>query len=372
MKTKITTLSAFLLVIMALQIMPFSSLTQAANEELSMIQNLRVTATEDYVNIFWDRLPTDKESNIGGYAVTWGDRKSEVRADEIARQHLSNFSNSISLRLGTFERKEKYYFRIFGYDKNNKYTNNYGSKILEWSYSGAGETTSTIIEPDDPVIVQNTNSNSNSNDNAVYEFGELRTTEFDTIARFFWSDPNLTANEYDSIVLILSENSTLENPVIETEIDKSLLKARVDGLKPGKVYYAAAAYSKNGRKFGQSKTINVNMLPEADATGKRRLNTLLSRIAASEGFGIIIDAKQYTASGQTTSTNTSSNTTPPSTTTSTPPRTTNTSSSSSNSNFVVPNNAKDINEELRRIRKEMGALEVQNRKLILKLREIQS
>lgn len=375
MKTKITALSAFLILTLALQIIPFSSVTNAANEELSMIQNLRVTATDSHVNIFWDRLPGDKEANIGGYAITWGTRKGEVRSDQIPRQHLTNFSNSMSVRLGTFERRENYYFRVFGYDKDNKYQNNYGSKILEWSYTGSGETKSTVMQPDDPIIVQNNNTSSNTtNTSTAYEFGELRVTAFDTIARFFWSEPTLTDSEYDSIVLIISENNTLENPTLEAEIDKRLIKARIDGLKPGKVYYAAAGYVKNGRKIAQSKTINVNMLPEADANGKRRLNTLLNRIATSEGFGVIIDAKQYTPSTPTNSTETSSNTstsTSTSTSTTTPRRTTNTSTSSSNSNFVVPNNAKDINEELRRIRKEMGALEVQNRKLILKLREIQ-
>lgn len=367
MKTKITALSFLLLALMTFQIVPFSSITQAANEELSMIQNLRVTASDDYVNIFWDRLDSAKEENIGGYAVAWGTGKGDVRVDEIARQYLSNFSNSISLRLGTFERKETYYFRIFGYDKENRYQHNYGSKLLQWSYEGTGATTSTIVEPDDPIIVQN-NNNSDDDEATAFEFGELRATEFDTIARFFWSEPTLTDSEYDEIVLIISENNNLENPAVEAMIDKSHLKARVDGLKPGKTYYAAGAFSKNGRKFGQSQTITVNMLPEADETGKRRLATLLNRIASSEGFGQIIDAKQYTpttSTSTTTSTNTSTNT-------NTTTNTSNNYTSSSSSDFVVPNNAKDINVELRRIQREMGTLEVQRRKLIYKLREIQS
>lgn len=366
MKNKKTILSFCLLALMALQITPFDTEVEAANEEFSAIENIRVTISGDNVNIFWDRLDSDEESNIPGYVITWGTRKSEVRADEIGRIYEDNYSNSKSVRLGTFDRNEDYYFRIFGNSNNNKYQNLYASKILKWSYTGSGATESEILEPEDPIIVNNSTAEEEE-DLSVYDFGALRATPFDTIVRFFWSEPDLTDNEYDNIVIIISEQNDLSNPVLEAEIGKSYTKARIDNLKPGTQYYAKAVYENEGSRFGDSDTINILTYSEADETGKRRLATILDNIAESEGFGKIIDAQQYTSSGTTSTTTTTSTTS----TSSSSSSNLSIPSSTSSSDFVVPDNAADINDELRRLRAEMGIREVQTRKLLLKLREIQ-
>lgn len=347
--------------------------THAANANSTAISGIKLTVSGDYVTISWDDLDKTKKSELDGYAVAWGDDKLDVRNDKIARQYLNNFPTSLELRKDvTFDRDDYYHIRVFGYKKEDrKYVNTYGSKIIKWKYDINNAVTSTIEEPNDPVIADNSSNNNSSSNTSSFSFGVLRSIPYDTMIRFSWSHPDLTDSEFDNFVIVLSEKSDLSEAILEADIDKKILKARIDGLKPNTTYYAAGYFEEDGKRFGKSDTITIKTIALLDSAGKAKLQRTLQRVQNSEGFGTIIDAGEYddgtvattTSSSSSSSSNSSSSSSSSSSTSTT--RTTRT-------DFDIPDNAKDINAILRKLRAEIGALVRYEFKLRFKLRSIQS
>ncbi len=212
------------------------------------IQNLTITTNDAQIVVSWDPLNNiEMFDEDGGYVLQYSTIQNDIRNDKTYRNQISGSQHSIALRAAGFERDEYYYFRVYSLrtDGRAKYLNN-GSQILKWKWQSNGDIVSEYLEPNDPIIADN------SDDAANFEFGKLRMEEFASSVHFQWSSPYLSPSDYDGFVIVLSKNNDLSNPLAEIKPSRSVTSAFVEGLSPETTYYAAG-YLKNGaQRFGKS------------------------------------------------------------------------------------------------------------------------
>lgn len=289
----------------------FLSMPQVLADE---IQNLKVTASDNQVNIVWDPASQEILSKTEGYAVQWSIYQNNIRNDKYARKFLNQ--NNLVLRKGSFETNQAYYFRVYTYvsEGRSKVLGN-GSKILKWTLKSDGEVEEVYMEANDPVIATTTSSSSSS---TTQKFGTIRVSRFDNFSDISWSKPTkLTAKEYDGFSFEVSKKISMEDPVLSFETSKTIYKARIKNLDANTQYYVRGYFYKEKAgdvvKFGEGTVKPFKTIASIDRTVSSRASRNIARIEKKSYFTATVGG---TATTTTTTTTTSTSST--STGTSTP------------------------------------------------------
>ncbi len=257
------------------------------------IENIAMTPPASSIDLdielSWKALPAENMANVEGYALQWSTNQTDIRIDKAYRVLMEGTGTVRSMRAADFERDEIYYFRVYTYTKDGRETVlGNGSKILKWEWPTVGDVESELLEPNDPVIVNNS-----STDDAAYDFGELRIVKYDKSAQFFWSSPtSITSKEFDGFKITLSKNTDLSDPVGEVDAGESFTKAYVTGLEPATKYYAAGYFYKteagDDKKFGRSAIKTFTTEKEFTSEQEARFQRTLTRLK-QYGLGATLD-----------------------------------------------------------------------------------
>lgn len=226
------------------------------NASAAKVQNVKVEANYDTLNLLWDKLADNDFNNADGYALQWSDRQTDVKITKSVTIYQANNQNDISLRRNSFDNNTYYYARVYTYkidSSNNKVLGN-GSDMYKFKVDYNNTVTSEKIVVTDPVISAATGT---EQDTSNFEFGVLRKYPYDTFADFFWSQPReMTSSDFDGFMIRVSKHSNMEDRIIEAAVDQDSSSVRVTGLTDDTSYYAQGAFYKNqgGDKttFGES------------------------------------------------------------------------------------------------------------------------
>ena len=277
----------------------FFSQTQAAG-----IENINVTADDDYINFLWDDIAANTLSDTDGYALQWSGQQSLVKITKPANLYEGKVTGK-SLRRNSFQNNTYYYLRIYTYteENNKKYISN-GSQMLKWKVDHFDNVEKSSISVSDPVII-----NSSSDDNGGVpdgEFSTLRVITLDTFANFAWSRPaKLASSDYDGFLVKISKKSNGDEEVGVLDIDKQKYAVRVKGLDPNTQYYAQGFfYKERGSEkveYGKGPVRafrTIHTVPRDGSTAaSRNLLKLERRAAYSINIG---DATDIVAEEETT------------------------------------------------------------------------
>lgn len=322
------------------------------------IQNLKVTASDSQINIAWDPVSQEILSKTQGYALQWSIYQNEIRNDKNARKFLNQ--NTLTLRKGSFETNQTYYFRVYTYisEGRSKVLGN-GSKILKWKIQSNDEIEEIYIDANDPVISTTTSSTTSST--ASVKFGTLRVSRFDNFADISWSRPTkLTTKEYDGFAFEVSKNIDMTNPVLSFETSKSIYKARLKNLMANTQYYVRGYFYKERAgdvvKFGDSTVKPFKTIRAIDRTKSTRASRNLARIEKKSYF-------TATIGGTTSETETAKTTVSSST------NTTNSNSSTSIPTVTKNSSTTEIRKKIAILKKEINTLQASLRSWNKQLRD---
>jgi hypothetical protein len=276
--------------------------------------------TDNKVFLQWDHLADSLLYDTDGYAIQYSEYENKVRNVDPGKLFLNKKLNNLSLRAAAFEDNTWYYFRIYTYvvDGRSRILTN-GSKVLKWKYLSNGETESEIIEPNDPVVADNSSS-------VGIEFGKLRVTRYDTYATFSWSRPNLAKSDATGVIVVLKKYGSADT-LVELKAGLDITSGKITGLTPETKYEAKGYFYKyvggENKKFGTGINEIFTTQKAYSAVQKARIERLRKR-------GLVRDSALTTVSVPGSSTTTTTTDTSTEDTTST---TTTTSSSTSDSNI---------------------------------------
>jgi len=324
------------------------------------IQGLKASISDKYVSIEWTPLADQITFDTDGYAVQISQSKEKMRNVDTTEKIVFVKQNESVLSLfapAAFKNGEDYFVRVYTYIKEvRSLTLTNGSKIVKFRIATSGDkfvSATETLEPNDPVI-------SNTETDSIFSFGKLSVKNpIDTQVDFFWSRPNLTEQDFDGFVVVISKEQSLANPVTEAKVGRDVSSMQVQGLAPETTYYAKGCFVKKGQKFGDSavETFKTSkMLTEAQ---KLTLARLLTRGVIKRSDTVVkVDGSSTTAAttttpaSTTTSTSTSSTTTGSSTTstTTTPSATT---SSSSTAAAKTSYTKKEIQDKIKALETEL-------------------
>ncbi|MBT6831820.1 hypothetical protein HOA64_02055 [bacterium] len=269
------------------------------------ISNLTVNPAGSQLLIQWDALPETTLSEVEGYALQWSSIQSDIRNDKSVRlPTLSTSKTSHSIYSFGFEKNTKYYFRIYTFIKDGReYILTNGSQILQWEKKSSGEIETEYLDANDPVIAA---SNSGANATVSEEFSNIGITEFDTRARFEWSQPNLTKSDYEGYKIVLSKNTDMSAPISEFSLGRDNTRLFVQGLDPETTYNATGYFYKRvggaDEKFGKSETKSFQTAAKFTARQEQSYQRTISRWAKSGLVGFKKNIDGTNASSVTTST----------------------------------------------------------------------
>ncbi len=258
------------------------------------IQNFRVTPNgRKYIEFSWDKLANSDIDQETHYGLQWSKSQSDIRIDKPTQARVSTSKSIFSMPRGNdvFDKDTYYYARVYGFYRGDMQRKNFltkGSKILKFKWLNNGNIETEYIEPNDPTVVTSDDTTS-----VAKTFQRISVIPYDTSAQVNWSRTN---DVFDKYVLVLSEDSTLANPIKEFEIDKTYNKALITGLEPGKRYYIAGYLERNGRKYGKGQTINFVTLPKFDTVKKRRFDKY---ILGRKRYGLLLKVDDSATGNET-------------------------------------------------------------------------
>jgi len=284
------------------------------------VDNLRVEATTDYINIFWDDF---SGTGFEGYALQFSDRETDVQINKNANLYLRPGESSVSLRRNSFGNNVNYYTRISTYgieDETNAKIKANGSYMLKWDVDFWNNVESSTTDITDPVVVTTSGSSTTVDKDSLFEFGELRSTAFDTFINLSWSKPVLMAtSDFDGFLIRISENSDLSDPILEATYDRDETQSQIKGLQADTQYYAAGYFYENsgGQNvvFGNNEIDAIRTINAVPRDGSTRAARNIVKIESGYyGEVVFVDGA---ATNTTNNTVTTTTTTPVTTSTST-------------------------------------------------------
>ncbi len=252
-------------------------LTSSAAE----IQNVQIVPSDETTTIQWEALPLELRDSIQGYAIQWSLYQEEIKNTEnrLVKQWIDNpDENAIVLRTGTFNPGEDdtFFLRIYGYTQDGRERALvHGSKIYKFKFNLDKKLEETeILEPNDPVIVDNTSKELGS----VFNFGKLITKIYDDHIYLSWSKPRLTSVDARGVLIAVSEKEDMSNPIVELEGSLKDRTGKIEGLTPDTTYYVAGYFYKTVggevKKFGRGSTEIIKTFPQMTNAQKARINRL--------------------------------------------------------------------------------------------------
>jgi len=307
--------------------------------------------------VSWASVSNEIITQSDGYALQWSHLQSDVHIDKVGRKFLSFQQSSIYLRAGDFEAEKDYFFRVYTYKKEGSSFSRAilgnGSKILKLEVNNDGTLGLENIEPNDPVITNNTNSSDSPENNVLLEeFGHLRAEAYDSFIDFYWSRPKKLINsDFDGFHVVLSQNNDLSSPDGILEVDRDNFKGRIKGLKPETRYYAQGFFYKiragESQRFGESGTpkliktitsVNRNIGPNATRKQRKMARNIVK--LERKPFIFVVAGGSDTPSSSTGSAESNTNTSSSSSGTSV------SSNSSSNSTNISANNSTEAEKKI--------------------------
>ena len=279
------------------------------------VTNVRVEANSDYVSMFWDALPSDKLNGAEGYALQFSDRQTNVQINKVANLFLRPGETSISLRRNSFTNNVYYYTRVYSYgidDETNAKVKANGSKLVKWKVDGFNRVEKTETTVNDPVVTVNSSSSTSTSKDALFDFGELRSTAFDTFLNISWSKPVLMAtSDFDGFLVKISTNSDLSDPILTQTYDRDQTRSRIKGLQPNTQYYVGAYfYERKGGQdvtFGNKNIKAVKTIAAIPRDGSTRAARNIVKIEKGfYGKHVMIDGSNNTTASTTSTTPTTS------------------------------------------------------------------
>ncbi len=247
------------------------------------IQNFRVTPNgRKYIEFSWDKLANSDIDQETHYGLQWSQNQSDIRIDKPTQARVSMTKNIFSMPRGddVFDKDTYYYARVYGFYRGDMQRKNFltkGSKILKFKWLNNGNVETEYIEPNDPTVVAD-----NATTTVAKTFQRISVIPYDASVQVSWSRTN---DIFDKYVLVLGEDSTLDNPLKEFEVDKTYNKALITGLEPNKRYYIAGFLKRNGQTYGKGATINFTTLPKFDALKRRRFEKY---ILGRKNYGLLL------------------------------------------------------------------------------------
>ena len=272
-------------------------------------KNVRITADKDYLNVNWDNISNIEDTK--GYALQWSNRQNNVVITKYANLYNLGKVPGKALRRASFENNSFYYLRVYTYTKNDNGRNilGNGSKLIKWKVDNRHQITSEEIAITDPVITNSGSSDASNTIESIQDFSNIRATAFDNFVNLSWTKPHkLSPSEYDGYILAVSEKSSLDDPIIEADIDKSRREVQFRGLKPETNYYVSGYFYKNQggekKKFGKGQTRKFNTIKAIDRTKYNRASRNVKKYEKRVSYKIDIEGYDSSSSNTSNSENT--------------------------------------------------------------------
>ena len=255
-----------------------------------------------FLEFSWDKLSNNDIDLESDYGLQWSDNLGDIRIDKEINATTPTTNERFRMRGDfVFEKNTDYYARVYGYARGIDSRTTIltkGSKILKFRWLSGGSIQTSMLEPNDPTIV-----NTNAATTVAQKFSRLTSTPYDKSVQLAWSSVNEIFDEYQ---IVVSPNADLSNPVADFEVVKNQTRTLITGLIPGRRYHAAGYLKRSGRLLGKSDVISFTTLPEFDEDTQRRYEKyVLNRKRYGFLFNIGGDNSTSTSTNSTTSSSSS-------------------------------------------------------------------